>query len=244
MFQMKPVGAITFMTKVMKSVVVIIVACCSLMCAGQSSPCPTGTLANVLGTSCTIGGLTFNFQTFFNANTVTVDLNNNSTFNSFTSDQFAFTPIVTGTQAGFQITANFSDDPSNRGLLSSSHIVEFFYNVQANGTTQIFGETASLVGTIGQGGPGDVIVIDRQITPDQQLIPLQARLFFDPNSGLFSLPVDDFLLITPASGTVVQTFDPANNIDGTTLQTNASGAGQTSLISGTLLYTLVAPPPP
>jgi len=113
------------MTKGMKSVVAIIVACCSLMCAGQSSPCPTGTLANVLGTSCTIGGLTFNFQTFFNANTVTVDLNNNSTLNFFTRDQFAFTPIDNGTQAGFQITTNFSDDPGNRGLLSSSHILEF-----------------------------------------------------------------------------------------------------------------------
>jgi len=232
------------MTKGMKSVVAIIVACCSLMCAGQSSPCPTGTLANVLGTSCTIGPLTFNFQTFFNANTVAVDLNNNSTLNFFTRDQFAFTPIVNATQAGFQITTNFSDDPGNRGLLSSSQIVEFFYNVQANGTAQIFGETASLVGAVGQGGPGDVIVIDRQLTPDQQLIPLQARLFFDPNSGLFSLPVDTDFLLTPITGTLVQTFDPANNIEGTVLATDASGAGQAGLTSGTLLYTLVAPPPP
>ena len=136
------------MTKGTKSLVAIIVACYSLMCAGQSSPCPTGTLANVLGTSCTIGGLTFNFQTFFNANTVTVDLNNNSSFTSFTPDQFAFVPIANGSEAGFQITTNFLDDPSAGGLQSSSHILEFFYNVQANGTTQIFGETASLVGTV------------------------------------------------------------------------------------------------
>src|SRR6476646_10193463 len=99
------------MTKGARFLVAIIVACYSLMCAGQSSPCPTGTLANVLGTSCTIGGLTFNFQTFFNANTFTVDLNNNSSLIFFTPDQFAFMPIDNGTAAGFQIITNFSDDP-------------------------------------------------------------------------------------------------------------------------------------
>src|SRR6478672_11863957 len=129
------------MMKGTKSLAAIILACYSLICVGQSAPCPTGTLANVLGTSCTIGGLTFNFQTFFNANTFTVDLNNNSSLIFFTPDQFAFAPIDNGAQAGFQITTNFLDDPSANGLQSSSHIEDFFYNVQANGTTQIFGET-------------------------------------------------------------------------------------------------------
>jgi len=164
--------------------VVIMIVCSSLSAVGQAPACPSGTLANVLGSSCTIGNLTFNFQNNFQAFSKTTDLATN-TVNTvfFGPDAIGFTPVASGNQAGFQLIANFADDASGSGLLLSAHAAHFSYSAQANGAFEIVGETSTLAGSVTQVNNDNISAIDDQCFTNGQCIQVAPAVNFNAFFG-------------------------------------------------------------
>src|SRR5215471_10569805 len=96
----------------------------------QTVPCQPGTMANVLGTSCSVGPIIFNFQNDFSANT--------ETFNqgivggrAISPSEIGFVPIQDHDQAGFKLSTNFSDGPGSDNTFFGSHFVRFSCTPQA-----------------------------------------------------------------------------------------------------------------
>src|SRR5215510_7117142 len=92
----------------------------SCLSHGQAQPCPSGTLANVLGTSCTIGNVTFTFDTNFQGLHQTDDTSANQVTTFFTADAIGFVPVQSGNQLGFQLTPGFVANTNGTGLAFST----------------------------------------------------------------------------------------------------------------------------
>src|SRR5262245_12071146 len=117
----------------------------------QAQPCPSGTLANVIGTSCSIGHLTFDFHNDFQGFIGVTDLSTNYfTVNFFSPAVIGFTPVQTATQTGFLLNTHFIDNANGTGLFLSGHNAHFSYAVQVNGAFEILGESSQIVGSITQ----------------------------------------------------------------------------------------------
>jgi hypothetical protein len=77
----------------------------------QSLPCPAGTLANVLGTSCSVGSLIFNFGTDFRGVTFSGGL-----FGQITPADIGFVPLQLDNKVGFRLVLNFVDGPPSNDV--------------------------------------------------------------------------------------------------------------------------------
>ena len=157
----------------------------NLRAAAQNS-CPASTVATVLGTTCTIGDLSFTFGVDFNG------------FRQFNPDgpeiftepisptEIGFTPVTQGDQSGFTLTGNF-DEP---GLLFfSSHFAGFPYTIQTLGTNLITEQTGILVGTIGGTNTVSIAGFDQQCSGNFVCSTVGPTINFTPQFGLFSEPV-------------------------------------------------------
>src|SRR5690349_9573828 len=88
----------------------LIMVSCILPAAGQVQPCPQGTFANVLGTSCSVGSLVLNFQTFvfgggfFSQDGVTTSF-------PITPSDIGFMPVQANGLSGFRLDLNFVTGP-------------------------------------------------------------------------------------------------------------------------------------
>src|SRR5215472_17338766 len=100
-----------------------------LRAPAQVQPCTSGTLANVLGSSCSVGSLTLNFQTFFLAGTNSFQGGVSSNF-PITPAQIGFLPVQSGNQAGFKLLLNFVHGPGIDDTSSNAHILQFGYTPQ------------------------------------------------------------------------------------------------------------------
>src|SRR5579864_2931954 len=134
----------------MKRLVVLSVMIAFVCLSGfaQTPSCPSGTLANVIGTSCTIGNLTFNFQNNFHGSNVVQDIFGNVQTLPLPSSTIGFTPVQSGDQTGFLLMTNFFDDVNSTGFIFSQHNINFSYSVQVNGAFEILGESAQVVGSL------------------------------------------------------------------------------------------------
>src|SRR5262245_6013561 len=94
---------------------------------GQMPPCTSGTLATVLGTSCSIGNVTYSFQNNFNGFHQIDDATNTLQTTPLTADVIGFTPIVTATQSGFKLTANFDETTDPFTQFFSESAISFSY---------------------------------------------------------------------------------------------------------------------
>lgn len=226
--------------------VVIVIVCSSLSGVGQAPACPSGTLANVLGTSCTIGNLTFNFQNNFQGFAVTTDLATNTVSTAFFSpDAIGFMPVASGNQAGFQLITNFDDNTNGSGLFFSSHNAHFSYSPQVNGAFEIVGESSTLAGSITQVNIDNISAFDGQCFTNGQCMQVAPTVDFNARFGISSNnPSASATLPSPAlAGTgsgVISGF--------TTVVDSAAFLGDTAILnSASFLYT-VAPqipfPPP
>src|SRR5690348_11641026 len=84
------------------------VLCFGFSVSAQPFPCPTGTLANVLGTSCSVGPIIFNFGTDFQGGTFSNALNG-----QITPADIGFFPVQSDNKVGFRLILNFVDAPPN-----------------------------------------------------------------------------------------------------------------------------------
>jgi hypothetical protein len=219
---------------------------CSLSGVGQAPACPSGTLANVFGSSCTIGNLTFNFQNDFQGFAQTTDLATNTVSTVFFGpDAIGFTPVISGNLAGFQLITNFADNANGSGLFLSSHAAHFSYSAQVNGAFEIVGESSTLAGSITQVNNDNISAIDSQCFTNGQCIQLAPAVNFAASFGISNNnPTASATLAAPAlAGT------GSGGISSFTTAVNSFAfLGDTAILnSASFLYT-VAPqipfPPP
>ncbi len=123
----------------------------SLTCFAKGRPCPNGTLDNVMGTTCTIGDITYTFGTDFQGFT-TVDDQATNVFSTtfFGPEAVGFVSIASGNQSGFQLIPNFTANTNGTGLFFAETLAKFSYGLQANDGSEILSETATIDGDITQ----------------------------------------------------------------------------------------------
>lgn len=179
---------------------------------GQSQPCVSGTLANVLGTSCTIGNITFVFQNNFAGFHQTVDATNTIQTTFLTPDVIGFEPITANNQSGFTLIANFNEVTGPLQPTSST-VASFSYDMQVNGAFEITGETASISGSTTQVFFNSISAFDEHCFSNQlcmQAAPTVNFVVF--GGGQFNNPVATATLGTPA----LATAPAANGLNFTT----------------------------
>ena len=122
----------------------------SIPSTAQVQPCLSGSLANVLGTSCSIGNVTFIFENNFGGFHQIDDASNTLQTTLLPPSVIGFVPVTTGNQAGFTLVANFDEvtDPFTQPFSTSA--AHFSYSVQVTGDLEITGETVSASGTTTQ----------------------------------------------------------------------------------------------
>jgi len=209
---------------------------------GQASPCTAGTMANIQGTSCSIGNITFNFQNDFDFSVSSVQ-NGVFDFHAISPAMVGFIPIQNGNQAGFQIVLNVMEGPGDAFFLST-HSFNFSYLPQANPGSVIRGESLSLDGAIQNPGTGTeqtrVLAADDRCYSNGIFEQLFPQLFSQPGIAIND-PSESILLEAPSAQAVVCFA----GVPTTTIQSLATGAGSARLSSATFLYTMdahAAPP--
>ena len=152
----------------------------------QAPSCPSGTLANVLGTSCSIGNLTFGFHDDFHGFVGITEISTNVfTFTPLSPDQIGFTPVQTDTQAGFVLNTHFLDNTNGTGLFFSEHAAAFSYTVQVNGAFQITAESSQVSGSITPVDTVQISAFDEQCFTNGQCIQVAPTVNFVPGFGSF-----------------------------------------------------------
>jgi len=203
---------------------VSVLLCCVLPTWGQVQPCLQGTLADVLGTSCSVGRLTLNFR---------------SNFTGHSAAEIGFVPVQSGSHAGFKLVTKFVDGGG------ASHIVQFGYVPQA---APNFGIRAAelAMDASAQGSPQGTAfaqVTDFQNFPDAGFIAPKVALNVDHNVVVTSQLTNHVNLEVPASAADgTSTFSPFT----TQVSDFSTGTAGVTLNSITFLYTVapVLPAPP
>lgn len=120
------------MLKLVRFMLIGFVACVGVgTLIAQAPPCAPGTLAQALGTSCSVGDVTFNFQSSFFGVLDVID-QGASTQVPISASDIGFTPVRRDGLVGFQLTTNFVDGPGPDSTFVSDRLVTFSYAPQAN----------------------------------------------------------------------------------------------------------------
>lgn len=223
----------------------VMIALGSLSAFAQTQPCPSGTLANLLGTSCAIGHLTFNFQNNFQGSIVTQDIFGNVQTIFFPPSAIGFTPVQTGNQAGFLLTANFFDNTNGSGLIFSQHNASFSYGPQVIGAFEILGESSTLSGNIADVtsfSNDGILGFDGRCFNNGQCMSVQPIVSSSPQNGSVNNPFVSSTLGIPALFGITAPTGFTTEVD-----SFAIGGGEATLNSALFLYTVASqtplPPP-
>ena len=218
----------------------------SLACHAQIQPCPNGTLANVLDTTCSIGNITFTFGPDFHGFNQTADFNNIFTTNFFGPEAIGFVPVIADNQSGFQLISNFVDKTNGTGLNFSTHVASFSYGLKANDTSQVVSETGTVVGNVSQIFINSISAIDHHFFTNQSVLEASPNISFVSFGGGLSNN-------SPATGTlaipgIIANINESSFGLGFTTQLDcfAEGGDDANLSSATFVYTTAprVPTPP
>jgi len=202
----------------------------------QTQPCQAGSLANVLGTSCTVGPLTLNFQTFFTAGGDTFSSSGSTTV-PITPADIGFVPIQSGNQFGFKLLTNFVDGPGADSSFSGAHILQFGYTPQlVSPDLEIRSADLSMEATASNLPQAIefVQILDFQNFTNSGFLDTDTALSNENGVVLFNQPTNNVNLEVP--GFLSTGFADAPFT--TQLFSFSTGQGSDSLTSATFLYTL------
>jgi hypothetical protein len=216
------------MLKCARATFLAAVLCFGISLSAQTSPCPAGTLANVLGTSCSVGPLIFNFGTDFQGGTFSNVLNG-----QITPADIGFFPVQSDNKVGFRLILNFVDAPSN-GF--SVHFVNFSYTPQATPGSEIRAQSLSVDAHV-QTNPGETQiarVIDSQFYPNSGPFVNFAGIDIRQDVSLLNQLSQSLILEVPG---LLSTGSGSAGLPTTQLLSFSTGNSSTSLASATFLYT-------
>lgn len=226
------------LVKIMLAVAMLV----PVVAMAQSTPCPSGTLANVLGTRCSIGNADFVFLNNFSGSHQAADGSNTLQTTLLSPSAVGFVPVATATQTGFRLITNFDEATDPFTQPSSSTSIQFTYVVQTNDSFQITGQTATIDGMVTQAFSGSISAFDEHCY--QSCIVLAPQVEFSTASGFSSTPSVNTVLSHPGIGN----SDDFGNLAFTTqVSASAFAGGQAVLNSASFLYAIVPqiplPPP-
>jgi len=217
----------------------LLVAFASVLSFAQTQPCPSGTLANVIGTSCTIGNVTFTFDNNFQGFHQTNDTGTNLVTTFFTPDTIGFVPLQSANRVGFQLNPNFVADATSMFL--NFFDANFSYGLAVNGNFEIVDETGSIAASITRTANENVSSFDAHCFTNQRCIEVAPTLNFIPGGGATNTLSQSATLAIP--GLVSNNPNPLGLHFTTNLTAFAFNPGDAVLSSATFLYT-VAPQVP
>ena len=204
------------------------VLCFGFSVSAQTLPCPTGTLANVLGTSCSVGPIIFNFGTDFQGFTVSGGLGR-----QITPADIGFIPVQSDNKLGFRLVLNFGDAPANG--FAGVHFINFSYTPQAAPGSEIRVQSLSMDAHATPGEFGFVQVNDFQFYSNSGFLQNLAQIDQEDVSALNQLS-DSHILEVPG---LLSTGSGFAGLSTTNLVSfsNSTGNSSVSLASATFLYT-------
>jgi len=199
--------------------------------------CGSGSLGQMLGTSCTVGNLSLTFGKSFNGFTQFTDPNNQIITNSLDPNSIGFIPVLAGSRLGFKLVANFTDAPTVNFF--SSHFASFQYTVQALNGGQISSVNDTIIGSINPLNTSDIAGFDQQCFADGICSVVGPTVNFNPGFGLFSNPSDTFSFVNCCGVTEVAGLTGQDSINDF-----AYRGASASLQSSTVLYSVSSVPEP
>ena len=162
------------MLKCIRATLFAAVLCFGFSAYAQPLPCPAGTMANVVGTSCSVGPIIFNFGNDFQG----------SSFSGFFGGQITpadigFIPVQSDNKVGFRLVLNFVDAPASG--FNSDHFVSFSYTPQAAPGSEIRVQSLSMDAHVQGYSRRNRSLYRRSITssiPIQDFLKVLTRLTF------------------------------------------------------------------
>jgi probable HAF family extracellular repeat protein len=228
------------MSKLVRVVwVALVLSTCVISASAQVQPCPQGTMADVLGTTCSVGPLVLNFQNFDGRGGDGSVLVHGDGF--IRPADIGFVPVQSDNQSGFKLVTNFVDGPGTDANFLGGHQILLGYGPLAAPNFEILGEdlTIDASAQASTQGTSFVRVEDGQDFPIIDFFSVQGGI----NSPTGSAPAlhshVNYLVPALASDTTsLVTF----NAD---LSSGATGTASATLTSATFLYTMgpVVPAP-
>jgi len=208
----------------------------SLTCFAKIQRCPNGTLADVMGTTCTIGDITYTFGTDFQGFT-TVDDQATNVFSTtfFGPEAVGFVPIVSANQSGFQLVPNFVANTNGTGLFFVETLAKFSYGLQANDTSEVLSETVSIDADITQTNFAFVQGFDVHTFNNQSFVQAGPTDIFAFGALAFNQPSVTSTL--PEPGISAGIVNPDGSGFTTEFFAQAEGGDIANLRSSTFLYT-------
>lgn len=221
------------MLKRMLVVLSVVLGLSALPLFSQTVPCPSGSLANVLGTSCAVGSVIFNFQTRFLAGATV-----GNTSHQITPADIGFIPIQSGNQAGFRLVLGFADGPVVDGSVGSfnGHIIQFSYTPQAADGSEIRVQNLTMDASA-QGAPQSsafVQILDFQEYVNSGFVATDTAIDNENGASVFNQLSDNHILEVPGFFSTGSGFADAAT---TQISDFSTGTASDSLSSATFLYT-------
>lgn len=223
------------MCKSLRYLLVASMVFCGTACvSAQAPPCTAGTLANVLGTSCSVGALTLNFQNNFSGFQNVFDQGVETSV-TISPAQIGFVPINQDQLVGFKLITNFVDGPGPDSTFSSGRFVDFSYTLQANPGFDIVQAIVQIEATA-QASTADTSSENVSDFHEYPNLPSFAPDAFisDQNGNASSHLMDHFDL--PAPALLGAGFPGQPQFATTSLEGLTTGFGQAALKSATFLY--------
>jgi probable HAF family extracellular repeat protein len=206
------------------------VLCFGFSAYAQPLPCPAGTLANVLGTDCSVGSIIFNFGTDFQGFTFSGGL-----FGQITPADIGFVPVQSDNKVGFRLVLNFVDGNSNP-VFGDEHFVTFSYIPQAAPGSEIRVQSLSIDANVQAtpGGTGVVQAFDFQSYPNSGPVSNFAGIDIRQGVSLANRLSNSQILEVPG---LLSVGSGSPGFATTQLDTFSTGGSSDSLTSATFLYT-------
>jgi len=218
---------------------------CMLPAAGQIQPCQQGTLANVLGTSCSVGSLVLNFRTPFTGGADFIQDGVSTSFRIFPSD-IGFIPVQANGLSGYKLVLNFVTGPGTDATFVGNHLVQFGYTPSSAPGFEIRAVESQAEATA-QAPPQGTAIEDVSDFQVYQVTGFQNTDSFFAIDPSFTFPpehlTDHFFLEFPSAlSTGGGVFDPLT----TQISDFVLGTGSGTLISATFLFQMesILPVPP
>lgn len=223
----------------------LLVLSCISFAAGQTQPCQQGTLADVLGTSCSVGSLILNFRTPFTGVASTDQQQGTAITTPISASAIGFMPVQINGQVGYKLVLNFVLGPGTDSTFVGDQLVQFGYTPQAVDGSEIRAVQLQIDATAQAPPQGTAIVqvLDFQ-NYNTGFLATDAFFAIDPS---FTFPpehlTDHFFLEVPATlSTGGASFDPLT----TQVSNFVVGTGSVTLTSATFLFQMepIVPAPP
>jgi len=179
--------------------------------SAQVQPCRQGTLADVLGTSCSVGPLVLNFRTPFTGAEDFIQ-QGNDTFTRLAPSDIGFIPVQANGLSGYKLVLNFVTGPGADSTFVGSHLVQYGYTPSSAPEFEIRAVESQIEATAQAPPQGNAIeqVLDFQVYPNTGFQATGPFFAIDPS---FTFPpehlTDHFFLEVPSTlSTGGDSFDP------------------------------------